>query len=120
MLNFILQILLCELVTPFGCTAILPDNGRGEWLAISFIPNNGGFSLIGQPNGFNVFGKNAGRGECLLHHSNLCRPDFLGILFHPARMRCLDMDFTLSGCLHLSMFIENNRPTRSGSLIECK
>src|SRR5690606_15437571 len=103
MLNFILQILLCELVTPFGCTAILPDNGRRDWLAISFIPNNSSFSLIGQTNGLNVFGKNAGRGEGLLHHSNLCRPDFLGILLHPARMGSLDMDFTLSCCLHLSM-----------------
>jgi hypothetical protein len=73
-----------KLFTDFVGAGVLPDDGVVEWFAGIFVPNDGGFALIGDTNSNDV-----GGGEVAFLHRAFddvlgARPNFHGIMFHPA------------------------------------
>jgi hypothetical protein len=82
------------------------------------IPNNGRFPLIGD----------ADRGDacvpvvCQYRPANAYRgsPNFLGIVFHPAVPREILREFLLRRLHDGTGVVEQNRPRRGGSLIDCE
>ncbi len=67
--------------------AALPDNGIINWKPCLPIPYNGRFPLIGNPYSANVFCPGANHRHRFHSHRHLGRPDFHGIMLHPARIR---------------------------------
>src|SRR2546423_1547843 len=73
-----------QLVAAGGGAAILPHDSVMYRLARLAVPHDGGFALIGDPDGGDVRGGEAGLGEGFLGRVQLRGPDLSRIVLHPA------------------------------------
>ena len=98
----------------------LPDNGIHERLAGIFIPEHGGFPLIGDADGGQIRSGNIrfcqGAADDLLR----VLPDLKGIMFHPSRLRKDLFVLLLIGSNDLPVMIENDEPVAGRALIQVR
>src|SRR6185312_145359 len=97
---------------------VLPNNGIIHRVAGFAVPYNGGFPLVGDAYGANVFPVNAHFGSSLGGYTGLRRPNFRGIVFHPTRLRKNLRKFFLSDRPYLPFVIKDNGPGTRGALVE--
>ncbi len=99
---------------------ILPDDRVGHGLARRALPDDGGFALVGDADGRNVRGADAGLGQCLGHHSPLRGPDFGRIVLDPSRPRIDLREFPLRAPMNVARMIEDDRARTGRALVQCK
>ena len=105
-----------EFFATFGGATALPNNSVVKGLAGVHVPNDGGFSLIGNSNGGDISEGIPSHdfGDELL--SDL--PDFFGIVFNPTRFWVVLSEFGTFGPDHIAIPIEELESDASGSRID--
>ncbi|MDB6123290.1 MAG: hypothetical protein JWQ71_2283 [Pedosphaera sp.] len=73
----------------FRRAPVLPDNCMANWLTRFTVPNNGCLTLIRDANGRNLIATQPRAGERFRNHACLRGPDFIRVMFHPARLRII-------------------------------
>ena len=101
-----------------GCPTALPYNGVVNGLACALVPENGGFSLVGDANGGNVSGSEPFLFQGFLCHFQLALPDFHGVVFHPAGLGINLTIFLLSSADSCAIFVKEDTAGAGGSLIQ--
>ena len=98
--------------------SVLPDNGIMNGFPGFAIPNNGGFTLVSDPNAGDIFRRNAG----LRHHgTNRCDdscPDFFRIVLDLAGHRIDLAQLMLGGCEWPQGGVKRDRPCGRCPLID--
>src|SRR5206468_2359949 len=72
---------------PLRRAPILPHNGVVNWASSRAVPNDSGFTLIGDADRSNIFRACSRLGECRTHGRERCRPYVLGVMLNEARGR---------------------------------
>ena len=98
--------------------AILPDDGAVNGFAGFAIPDDDGFALVGDANGGEGFRVDAGFSHCLARGGEDGIADFLGVVFHPARLGEMLLEFLLRGGEGSEVFVVNDRPGAGRALVE--
>jgi hypothetical protein len=109
-----------EAFTNAGGAAVLPDQGIANWLAGFAIPQDGGFALVSDADGCNVFGLRAALGKGFESNRNLRRGDLLGIVFYPTGLGKYLIELALRYGSNFAIAIEQERSRTGGALIECQ
>jgi hypothetical protein len=78
-----------QAITHIRRAAILPDNCAVNRFARRPLPNNDCFPLISDSNRGNIGFRELRRRQRLAHYVALARPDFLGVMFDPSRLRIM-------------------------------
>ena len=73
-----------EAVAVLGCAAVLPDDGVMDRSSGFAIPEQGGFSLVGDADGGNLLRGEFGLAQGGFGGGELGFPDRLGIMLHPS------------------------------------
>ena len=73
-----------ELVAGGGGAAVLPDDGVGDGPARGALPHDGRLALVGDTDGGDVIGGEAGLEDGVGSDVGLRGPDFVGVVLHPA------------------------------------
>ena len=84
-----------ELFTDGRGAAALPDDGVVDGLAGGFLPDNGGFTLVGDADGGDLLAVQAALGQHLGEDGGLGRPDLHGVVLDPARLGVVLGEFAL-------------------------
>ena len=100
--------------------AALPDNGMIEGFGCPAVPYDSGLTLIGNADGCNGLGINAGLCHCLTDNSIDAVPDLLGIMFNPAGLGIILLEFLVGAGNHPALGIKNKRPGTRRTLINRK
>ncbi len=106
-------------VTVFTGAPTLPDNGRTNRLPRLLVPNHCGFPLIGDADGGNVVCTHAQLIHRRQGHAQLCGPDFISIMLHPARFGKVLCKLLLCHTAHFPRFIKEDAAARGGTGIQC-
>ena len=113
------EALLGELVAE-GCgPAALPDNGVINRSSGEFVPDDGGFPLVGDADGGYVRGSSADVGQGLFGHFQLGGENLVRVMFHPARLGKDLGEFLLGHAADFSLGVEENAAVGGGSGIQC-
>ena len=80
-----------------GGAAVLPDDGAMHRLAGGAVPHHGGFALVGDADGGDVFGGDARFPQRLAAGGDGGGPDVLRLVLDPARRRKMLREFLLRG-----------------------
>ena len=88
---------------------VLPDNRVMDGLARRFVPDNGCFALVGDPDPGKIRGLHPGRGHRLLTGVQNGLPDLFQIMFNPAGMRKILREFLLCARQNLHIRVEDKR-----------
>ncbi|MNC06296.1 hypothetical protein D3C75_538030 [compost metagenome] len=75
--------------------AALPDDGVVDGFAGGFLPDNGGFTLVGDADGGDLLAVQAALGQHLGEDGGLGRPDLHGVVLDPARLGVVLGEFAL-------------------------
>ena len=100
------------------CSAALPHNCRIDRISCFFIPHNGCFSLVCNTDCFNILRVRADETHSLNSNPHLGGPDFMRIVFHPARFRIILGKFLSCHTAHFPRFVKKNAPGTCRSLIQ--
>ena len=103
-----------------GCPAVLPDDGGRDWLTGLPIPDHRGFTLIGDADGGQLTCQDFFLCQYLLSDGELSRPDFVGVMFHPAGLGEMLGEFALGHSTNLAQFIKDDRAATGGPFVECE
>ena len=97
---------------------ILPNdcvvNGRAGFA----VPDNRGFSLVGDPESGHIFGGEFGFGEYIASNFQLRRPDFARVVLNPAGLGKDLLKFFLSHGMDLTALVEEDGTGTGCPLIE--
>ena len=104
----IYQAFLHQLLTVSCCSAALPHDGVIHRSAGVFVPNDGGFSLVGNTDGSNIRCCDAGVGHCLPGHLQLGGEDLVGVMLHPTGLGEDLGEFLLCHTLHSTRLIKKD------------
>jgi hypothetical protein len=99
---------LVKLVASFCGAPILPDDCIANGITGLAIPDDSGFMLVGDAQASHVAGSDAGATQCLHSDGDLRKPNFLGVLLHPAWFWINLTDFLLSHGPDLAFLIKND------------
>jgi hypothetical protein len=116
--NELVLALGAEAVTDSGGATVLPHDGVVNGLAGLPIPDHRGFPLIGDADGVDVRGLEAGLGQDLRGDAELCRPDGRGIVLDPAGLGKDLGEFLLGHRDRHPGGVEENGAGRSRPLVE--
>jgi hypothetical protein len=97
---------------------ILPNNRIAVRLASVFVPNNCSFALVGNTESSNIFGVDIADFEGIFNHALGALPNFIGIVFHPSRLRIDLLVFLLVAANYLSPAIEYDKSGAACSLVD--
>ena len=110
-----------------GCPAVLPDDGAVQRLARRRIPDHSRLALIGDADGGEA-GHAAGLANDLAAGLERRRPDFAGVMLHPAGTRKMLGQFDLAdgggtqvarlARRRLRPALESDRPRRGRALVD--
>ena len=89
-----------------GGSSALPYDGVMYGLAVSFIPEDGGFSLVGDADAGNIFCGDAQLFNGTTGNFQLRIPDFHGVMFHPAGVGVILLELLLGGTQHFAVFVK--------------
>ena len=106
---------IMQLSAEFSSTAVLPDDGAGQWIARIAIPGDHGFTLVGDPDGSDI---SCSITRDIAHALKRLRPYFGRIVFHPAGPWIMLRQIRLRDALHASFVIEDHRSGRSRPRVE--
>ena len=107
-----------QLVHQAGGAAALPDDGVVNGGAGGFVPDDGGFPLVGDADGRQVGGLDAALGHHLHHDGVLGGPDFHGVVLHPALFGVDLGEFLLADGDDILLLVEQDGPGTGGSLVQ--
>ena len=105
-------------ITIFAGPAALPHDGVAHGLAGGFVPDDGGFPLVGDADGGDVRGVGADDGHGLFRHLQLGGEDLVCVVFHPAGPGEDLGEFLLSHGADFAGVVEQNAPVGCGSGIQ--
>ncbi len=98
--------------------AVLPDDCVVDRFAGGAVPHHGGLALIGDADRRERIASHAGARKGFGGDARLCRPDFIGVVFDPARLRVNLMEFLLRGRNDRARRIEQQRARTGGALVQ--
>ena len=98
----------------------LPDDGRVHRRAGGSVPDDGGLTLVGDPDRLQIATAKACIGDRLLHDPPAGLPDLEWVLFHPSGFRVGQADLAVGSAEHGAVVREDQRGAASGSLVECQ
>ncbi len=116
--DVILQSRGFQFITDRSGSAALPDNGIIDRFARGFVPDDGGFTLIGNADRCDFFRRNTGGGQHFAGDTALRSPDFHGIMLHPAGLGIDLCEFVLSDFNRNAFPIVNDGSRTGGTLIK--
>ena len=116
--NVILHAVTLELVADRRALAALPDDGVVDRPACDLVPDDGGFALVSDADGGNLFIGDPGLGQRFDEHAALGRPDFHGIMLDPAWLRVDLCKFALSDGHHVGVAVEHDGAGAGGALVK--
>src|SRR3569623_12359 len=97
---------------------VLPHDGVVNRLPGAPVPHHRGLALVGDADGGDVAPRQAGLGDGLGGDAELRRPDLVGVVLDPARLREDLTEFLLRDGLDPACVIEHDRAGTGGALIE--
>jgi hypothetical protein len=103
-----------------GSAAVLPDQRVVYGHAGFAVPQEGGFALVGDADGGNVFRLRVGLGHCFQGNRDLRRRNLLGIVLHPAGLGKDLIELALGDRSQFSVVIEQQSARAGCALIECQ
>ena len=109
-----------ELGTAVGRAPVLPDNRPIDRLTGVAVPDECGFTLIGETDGGNPVGRNAGLRHRLFADLQARRPDVLGLVFYPAIGWEMLRELLLPDALNSQRCVKHDRARRCRALIDCQ
>ena len=95
-----------EAFTVVGRTSVLPYDCVIYRLSGFFVPDNRGFTLVGNTDSCDIFGFGVGFCKCFACYRVLCQPDFRRIVLNPARLRKILRKFLLGKRYYLAFFVK--------------
>lgn len=101
-----------------GGSPVLPDDGIVDGSTRFAIPNDGGFALVGDAECSDVFAGEIGFRENVAGDLELSGPNFARIVFNPAGLGKVLLEFLLGDAMDLPALIEKDRAGTGSSLIE--
>ena len=101
-----------------GCTAALPYNGVIHRFSCLSIPDNSGLSLIGNADGGNLVRGGTNFTERFYGNPDLAGPDFICIVFYPARIGIILPEFLLRGADNIPVTVKKNTAVACCSRIQ--
>src|SRR5450830_184199 len=88
--------------------AVLPDDSVIQGAAAIAIPDDGGFTLVGDTDGGNRGAVETGLGDSFRRYPGLRRPDLLRIMLNPAGLRINLLEFLLRRADDVTGMIEQD------------
>ena len=107
-----------QFVTKLCRPPTLPHDGVIDRHARFLIPDHRGFPLVGNADGLDIRIGTVDFQQRLLGHPHLGRPDFHGVMLHPAVARINLREFLLGHADHLALLIINDASRACGALIQ--
>ena len=107
-----------QLVAKLRRPSALPHDGVIDRHARFLIPDHSGFPLVGDADGLDIRIGTVDFQKRLLGHPHLGRPDFHGVMLHPAVARINLGELLLSHADHLTLLIINDTSRAGGALIQ--
>jgi hypothetical protein len=107
-----------QFVTRSARAPVLPNDGVRERRTCGAVPGDNGFALVGDADGRDVGRLELQSGQDFDGHSELRRPDFLGVVLHPTGLGVVLFKLALSDGQNCAAFVENNGTRRGRALIE--
>ncbi len=107
-----------ELVDDRGGAPALPDDGVVDRLARRAVPDDGRLALVGDADGGDARGVDAGGGDGLVHGAVLRGPDLARVVLDPALLREELRELALRHADDLLIAVEDDRTARGGALVE--
>jgi uncharacterized damage-inducible protein DinB len=101
-----------------GGTTVLPDNRIVQRFAALPVPHDGGFALVCDAYGRQIFKVDARGGHCLARDLTLSGEDFFRIMLDPSGLRVDLPDLTLGYSNGSALFVEEDGARTGGTLIE--
>ena len=95
----------------------MPDDGVIDWLAADLIPNDRGFTLVGDANTQYVLSVDARLGDGFNHDGILGGIDFHWIVLNPTRFWEDLLEFLLDDLDDFAGIIKDNAAGRGGALV---
>jgi hypothetical protein len=99
-------------------SSILPNDGRINRLTSGSIPDDRGFSLIGNANRSDIRCLKLCLGQGFGNHRQYRSPNFFGVVFNPPVRRKILLKFLLSDADNAAFLIKNHRSRAGGALID--
>ena len=113
----LVKTVLFQLFHHLCSTAALPYNGIVYRFSRDTIPHDSGFALIGNADCGDVPGLCTGHCHGLHGHRQLGRPDFHGIVLHPAGLGINLVELLLGNTADLATFVKQDTPGTGGTLV---
>ena len=107
-----------ELFANFGTATALPDDGVVDRATAFLVPDHSGLTLVGNADGGNLVVMQAGLGQGLDHDRALGGEDFHRVVFDPARLRVVLLEFALRRTHHVGVTIKDDRSRTGGALVQ--
>ena len=107
-----------QIVDDIGGTAALPDNGVVDGFAGCLIPDDGGFTLVGDADTGNVICFHTQLFHSVLGNFQGGAPDFHSIVLDPAGLREDLTEFSLCGGADIACMIKQNAAGTGSTLIQ--
>ncbi len=101
-----------------GGAPALPDDGVAEGPAAPLLPDHGRLSLVGDADGGDLPGRNAGLAQDGLRRLELRRPDVLGVVLHPAGLGVDLGELAALGGDGLCLLVEEDGAGAGGALVQ--
>src|SRR6516225_11461446 len=107
-----------DLVASRRRTTALPDDGAVQRVACFSVPQYDGFTLVGNADGCYVLGARAGLSQGLLPNAQLRTPDFLWIVFHPARLWVILLEFLAGARANAAVVVKQDSAGTGRALVK--
>ena len=117
--NLFVEPVLLQRLDHVRSAAALPHDRVVYGLACVPVPEKRGLPLVGDADGGYLPCGHPGHGHALRGHRQLGRPDFLGVVLHPARLGVNLCKFLLGHTADSSRSIEQNTTGTGSPLIQC-
>src|SRR5262249_24262599 len=96
----------------------LPDDGIGDRMTRLPVPDDGGFTLVGDADSSHVGGAHTGAGQHLDRDASLRRPDFRRVVLDPHWLRKNLSKLALRDALYPAISIEQNGARARRALVK--
>ena len=112
------QPLFRQAVAVFGGSAALPHNGVTDGTACGFVPDDGGFTLVGDADGGDIRSGGTDVGHGLPGYLQLGGEDLVGVMLHPAGLGENLGKFLLGDAAYFPCVVEQDAAVGGGAGIQ--
>ena len=96
---------------------VLPNQRTADRLAGGAVPQHGGFALVGDADGMELAGGDAGVVQHLMRHGELRLPDLVGIVLDMAGVWIILAEFPLGQPHHVAEMVEQDGARTAGATV---